>query len=95
MELLTAPSASRHVADFKKQLLARLYERYGAERVPALKNVYGSMLSAYQTVSGDRRERAIDQAYRLDTSIFNVPFERLFSPTGRNAKHYGHHQACY
>lgn len=85
MELLTAPSASRPVAGFKKQLLDRLYERYGAEQVPSLKSVYGSMLSTYQTVSGDRHERAIDRAYQLDTSIFNVPFERLFSPTSRNA----------
>lgn len=85
MELLTAPSASRAVAGFKKQLLDRLYERYGAEQSPALKSVYGSMLSTYQTVSGDRRDRAIDQAYQLDTSIFNVPFARLFSPTSRNA----------
>lgn len=82
MELLTAPSQSRALAVFKKQLLARLYERHSAEQVPALKSVYGSMLSAYQTVSGDRRDRAIDRDYPLDTSIFNVPFHRLFSRTG-------------
>ncbi len=84
MELLTAPSVSRSVASFKMQLLAQLYERYRTEQVPALKSVYGSMLSAYQTVSGDRREKAIDRAYQLDTSIFHVPFERLFVPNGRN-----------
>ena len=85
MEVLTTPSASRTLADFKEGLLTHLYERYSTEQDAALSSVYGSMLSVYQSVIGDRRDKAIDRAFALDTTIFEVPFERLFSASGRGS----------
>ena len=85
MDVLTVPSGSRALADFKGTLLARLYERYGTETDAGLRSVYGSMLSVYQTVTADRRDKMIDRDFPLDTSIFDVPFDRLFAASGRGS----------
>ncbi len=85
MEVLTAPSGSRALAQFKQSLLSHLYKRYSGEPDVVLRSVYGSMLSVYQTVTGDHRDQSIDRTFALDTSIFRVPFERLFSQNGRGA----------
>ena len=82
MDLLTAQSDSPAVLAFKGLLLDRLYERYRIERRASLQTVYGSMLSVYQTVTGNRRDSAIDRDFPLDSAVFRIPFERLFSPDG-------------
>ena len=40
------------------------------------------MLSVYQTVTGNRRDSAIDRNFPLDSAVFRIPFQRLFSPDG-------------
>lgn len=85
MDVLTVPSGSRALAEFKRILLARLYERYGAETDAGLRSVYGSMLSVYQTVTADRRDKLIDRDFLLDSSIFEVPFDRLFTASGHGS----------
>ena len=82
MAVLTQPSRSPAALAFKRALLDQLYERYRTQSSATPLAVYGSMLSVYQTVTGDRRDSAIDRDYPLDASIFRVPFERLFSPGG-------------
>lgn len=83
LDLLTLRSKSTSMQEFQRTLLSQLYERYGAETGPRLRNVYGSILSVYQTVTGNRREAAIDLAFPIDDRRFRVPFARLFSPDGR------------
>jgi hypothetical protein len=79
VDLLTARAPSKAIAEFKALLINKLYGRYRLEQEPILRNVFGSMLSVYQTVTGDRREAAIDQAFPLDRQMFHIPFDRLFS----------------
>jgi len=82
VDLLTAVSRSASVVEFKDILIRKLYARFALERNPRLRNVYGSMLSVYQTVTGDRRVTAIDRAYPLDRAMFHIAFDRLFSRNG-------------
>ncbi|MFX7849630.1 hypothetical protein ABTK11_21215, partial [Acinetobacter baumannii] len=79
MDLLTVRTSAPAVLAFKGELLARLYAGYRADRGGVVRNVYGSLLSVYQTVSGDHRDGAIDREFPLDQAMFEVPFERLFS----------------
>ena len=83
MDMLTARSGSPAALEFRKALLERLYATYLQEPSPKLRSVYGSMLSVYQTVTGDRRDASIDRDYPLDRTITRVPFGRLFSDDGR------------
>lgn len=83
MDVLTARSGSSEALSFKRALLDQLYERYRSDGSAALRSVYGSMLSVYQTVTGDRRDSAIDRDFALDEVVFRIPFERLFSPDGK------------
>lgn len=85
MDVLTVPSGSRALAEFKRILLSRLYERSGTETDASLRSVYGSMISVYQTVAADRRDKTIDRDFPLDISIFDVPFDRLFMASGRGS----------
>jgi hypothetical protein len=78
LDVLTASSNSQLTADFKRALLDRLYGLYRIEASAARRSVYGSMLSAYQTVTGDQRDSAIGREFPLDRSLMQVPFERLF-----------------
>lgn len=82
LDLLTARTKSSKIRAFQTALLERLYDRYRTERRLALRRVYGSMLSVYQTITADRRDLAIDSAFPLDEAAFVIPFDRLFS---RNA----------
>ena len=79
LDLLTAASKSQQSEEFKRALLDRLYSLYRIEANVARRSVYGSMLSAYQTVTGDQRDSAISRDYPLDRSLMKVPFERLFA----------------
>lgn len=78
VELLTGRSTTTQAAAFKSALLDRLYDLYRAEVNPARRNVYGGMLSAYQTVTADHRDSTIDRAFPLDKSMQQLPFDRLF-----------------
>ena len=82
MDVLTSRSSSPAVVAFKRTLLDQLYARHQSETDTTIKSVYGSILSVYQTVTGDRRDPAIDQALPLDDAIFRVPFDRLFTADG-------------
>lgn len=84
VDLLTAPATSTATAEFKNLLTRTLYERYRLEQGRTLRNVYGSMLSVYQTVTGDRREATIDDTFPLDKQMFHIPFKRLFSRSGKH-----------
>jgi hypothetical protein len=83
LDLLTATSTSSASQDFRRTLLDHLYDRQRTEQDAKLRSVYGSVLSVYQTVTGDRRIDQIDRDYPLDDAMFRVPFARLFSPDGR------------
>lgn len=83
MDVLTARATTVVATGFRRALLDKLYQRYGDEREPRQRSVYGSMLSVYQTVTGDRRDKAIDIAFPLDDAMFRVPFDRLFSREGK------------
>lgn len=82
MDVLTSRANSPAAAQFKRALLDQLYVRHHAETNATTKSVYGSMLSVYQTVTGDRRDHAIDQAFPLDDAIIRLPFGRLFTTEG-------------
>lgn len=79
MALLTRGPGGPVAAQFKAALLDRLYARYRTEPGGIRKDAYGSLLSVYQTMTGDRREAAIDRAFALEDDAFNIPFARLFS----------------
>jgi hypothetical protein len=80
LDLVTEHSSDPAVEAFRRQLLDRLYERYGMETGGSAKNIYGSLLSVYQSVTGDRRDPAIDHAFPLDSAVQRAPFDKLFSP---------------
>ena len=82
IDLLTSRSSSPAVALFKRKLLDNLYARHRNEADTTIKSVYGSLLSVYQTVTGDRRHPAIDKDFPLDDTIFRLPFDRLFTAEG-------------
>ena len=79
IDLLTARSDAPRAATFKTALLERLYDRYKTETRAAQKSTYGSLLSVYQSVTGDHRNAAIDRAFAIEQSAFHIPFSRLFS----------------
>ncbi|MDX2156360.1 MAG: hypothetical protein SFW09_07605 [Hyphomicrobiaceae bacterium] len=83
LDVVTARSGSPASLAFRRELLERLYGRYQAEVDAKLRSIYGSLLSVYQTVTGDRREAAIDREFPLDDAMFRIPFQRLFSPDGK------------
>lgn len=78
LDLLTAPSTNPKVTAFKTVLADTLYERYHAESDAILRKVYGSILSVYQSITGNKRDASIDQAFPIDASMFRIPFARLF-----------------
>ncbi len=84
VEFLTDRTVTPQSAAFQRALLDRLYALYAGAADPARRSVYGSMLSAYQTVTGDRRDRTIDRDFPLDGAITLLPFERLFKPAGKS-----------
>ena len=84
VDVLTGSSKSPQAQAFKRALLERLYGLYRVETHPARLSVYGSMLSVYQTVTGDRRDAAVDREFPLDPSMLSVPFGRLFAPAGQS-----------
>lgn len=84
IDLLTSRSTSAAAVAFRRALLDRLYDRFRTEQRAQLRSVYGSMLSVYQTVSGDRRDRSIDREFLLDSAMLRIPFERLFSRDGKS-----------
>ncbi len=83
LDILTNRSVSPAALEFKNALLAKLYDQYRAEPGGPLRSVYGSMLSVYQTVTGDQRDPAISVDFALDGTMLAVPFDRLFSRDGR------------
>lgn len=83
VDLLTGRSTSPQAQAFKRILLDRLYASHAAATVPSERSVFGSMLSAYQTVTGDRRSAQIDRDFPLDTSLQRIPFARLFDADGK------------
>lgn len=83
LDVLTAPSNPARALGFQQALLDRLHARYRTEASAARRNAYGSMLSVYQTVTGDRRDATIDAEFTLDGTAFDVPFNRLFSADGQ------------
>lgn len=86
VDLVTSRSRSPAAEAFSRLLLDRLYQLHASEADSARRSVYGAMLSAYQTVSGDRRDREIDRAFPLDASLLHLPFDRLFKPDGRGGR---------
>lgn len=82
LDLLTIPAVTPRAAEFKSDLLNRLFDRYRTEASAERRSVFGSMLSAYQTVTGDRRDVGIDRDFPLDRSLLHVPFDRLFETPG-------------
>jgi hypothetical protein len=83
VDVATSQSTSNKVAGFKRQLIDRLHARYLATTDASLKRVYGSMLSVYQTISGETLEASVSRQFPLDTSMFQVPSERLFTADRR------------
>ncbi len=83
VDVLTARAASPQILAFRKVLLGRLYDSYATATAPAQRGVYGGMLSAYQTVTGDRRDQSIDRAFPLDTSMQSMPFSKVFDADGK------------
>ncbi len=83
VDLVTGNSKSPQALMFKRVLLERLYELYRDEASAARRSVYGSMLSAYQTVTGDHRDRTIDREFPLDQSMQRLPFKRMFKHDGK------------
>lgn len=79
MDVLTQRSASPTALEFKRALLDRLYDRYRSETRREQRAAFGSMLSVYQTVTGNRHDAAIDREFALDEAVFRIPFERLFT----------------
>ncbi len=82
MDILTSRANSPAAVQFKRVLLDQLYMRHHNETDSTTKSVYGSMLSVYQTVTGDRRDPAISQTFPLDDAIIRLPFDRLFTADG-------------
>jgi uncharacterized protein YqgQ len=83
VDLITTKSGSPASVAFKRMLLDQLYVTYGAASTTSERSVYGSMLSAYQTVSGDHRDKQIDADFPLDASLQRMPFSRLFDTEGK------------
>jgi len=79
MDIVTGRTGTPRVAAFRRALLDRLYQRYETAQAASLRSVYGSMLSVYQTVTGDHRVGAIGQDFVSTKAAFEVPFDRLFS----------------
>ncbi len=84
IDMLTGEPTSTLSRSFRKTMIDRLYALYRGEVSPGPSSVYGSMLSAYQTVTGDRREPAIDRKFPVGADIMELPFTRLFTPDGRS-----------
>jgi hypothetical protein len=82
LDVLTAKTSSHVAPAFKSALLDRLYERYRSGAGQS-RNAYGSILSVYQTITGDHRDKTVDTDFALDDTAFQVPFDRLFSQDGR------------
>lgn len=85
MDILTSSTKSPAITQFKSALLEQLYARLNGETDTTTRSVYGSLLSVYQTVTGDYRNRAIDRDFPLNDAI-RLPFDRLFTSDG-NGRH--------
>ncbi|MEZ5855321.1 MAG: hypothetical protein R3D67_11495 [Hyphomicrobiaceae bacterium] len=83
IDMLTRQANSQLARAFTKAMIERLYALYRSEQSPARLSVYGSMLSAYQAVTGDRREPGVDREFPVDADILALPFDRLFSRDSR------------
>jgi len=79
MDIVTGRTGTPRVVAFRRALLDRLYQRYETAQAASLRSVYGSMLSVYQTVTGNHRVAAIGQDFASTKAAFEVPFDRLFS----------------
>lgn len=80
MDVLLSRANSQSATAFKQILLDKLYAKHGTTDALAVRSVYGSLLSVYQTLTGNRRSFAIDRDFPLDETLFRIPFDRLFSP---------------
>lgn len=80
MDVLLSRASSPSATAFKQILLDKLYAKHGSTDALAVRSVYGSILSVYQTLTGNRRSFAIDRDFPLDETLFRIPFDRLFSP---------------
>lgn len=79
LDILTARSQGAAAANFRRQLLDRLYGHYDRETETSRKNIYGSLLSVYQSMTGDHRDPGIDRDFPLDRGLLHTPFDALFS----------------
>lgn len=84
LDLLTSTASSAAATGFRQALSDTLYKSFDTESDEWLRNVYGSVLSVYQTVTGSRKNRAIDAEFPIDDAVFRVPFGKLYTPDGRN-----------
>lgn len=80
LDLLTERTSAPAVETFRRELLDRLYGRYENETDGPRRSIYASLLSVYQSVTGDHRDPSIDRAFPLDSSTQRKPFDALFSP---------------
>lgn len=87
LDILTARTASPAATAFKSALLGKLYAQYHGKQRPAVRRAYGSILSVYQTMTNDRRDSSIDREFALDRSVFDLPYDRLFSVEAGGAVH--------
>lgn len=78
VDVVTGAPSSKAALAFKGLLVDRLYAAHRDERAPGARAVYGSILSVYQKITGNRREPSIDEAYGLDGVAVGLPFARLF-----------------
>ncbi|MBS0243336.1 MAG: hypothetical protein JSS20_14250 [Proteobacteria bacterium] len=80
LDILGGASTEPVTTAFRRELLDRFYGLNLSEQDPKLKSVIGSVLSVYQTLSGDRRDADIDRRYAIARSLTEVGFADLFSP---------------
>lgn len=79
VDVVTGAPSSKAAVAFKGLLVDRLYAAHREARAPGARAVYGSILSVYQKITGNRREPSIDEAYGLDGVAVGLPFARLFT----------------
>lgn len=86
VDVLTGPADSAQAAAFRTALRDRLYQRYGAAASPLKRSVYGGMLSAYQMITGDRRDETVTRDFAVDYEL-TLAFNRVFRTEGTGLVH--------
>lgn len=85
LDLLTSQLTSASARAFRDALRDTLYKSYLSEPDGSrLQKIYGSLISVYQTVTGDRREPPVDVRFPIDDAVMRVPFQKLFTAEDRN-----------